>query len=496
MTMKKIFYLLTSCILGLTSCTLDINQNPNAISNASNDDVFPTAEMNLAATVAVGFNMNGGYNAEIYAQNAGCSNYLKYSQFEVTATNTAGSYTQLYTRILQQLQVVLNQSENLPNNVLAATALRAYTYQLLVDAYGETPYSEALTTITQPKYDDGADVYAGIIKELEDAKSKVNDKDLVCKNILFGKRTATTTKVDEWVKFANTVLLKLYMRESKVVDNKAKIAALIAEDNFITEDVVYNKCWDDSEGSYSPLFAESKTIANDLTLNYGITATVKNEGVNDLRLYANWKDGNKGLIGGVSGSNLSSEMSGTKTADMAQPNYRYDMPVYLMTMAEVDFFIAEFYATQNVDHAKAKAYYEKAVSESFATAGVDDVSAAVTSEAYPYDSTNPMKNIGIQKWIHYASALMGFEGWCELRRIGYPAFSDQKAEDIITNDVSKFNAVPQYYEVGTLYTPKSVFNEVGAKKLRQRFDYSESSTQYNKNVPATKAPTEPIFWNK
>ena len=431
---------MTSCILGLTSCTLDINQNPNAISNASNDDVFPTAEMNLAATVAVGFNMNGGYNAEIYAQNAGCSNYLKYSQFEVTATNTAGSYTQLYTRILQQLQVVLNQSENLPNNVLAATALRAYTYQLLVDAYGETPYSEALTTITQPKYDDGADVYAGIIKELEDAKSKVNDKDLVCKNILFGKRTATTTKVDEWVKFANTVLLKLYMRESKVVDNKAKIAALIAEDNFITEDVVYNKCWDDSEGSYSPLFAESKTIANDLTLNYGITATVKSEGVNDLRLYANWKDGNKGLIGGVSGSNLSSEMSGTN--------------------------------------------------------GVDDVSAAVTSEAYPYDSTNPMKNIGIQKWIHYASALMGFEGWCELRRIGYPAFSDQKAEDIITNDVSKFNAVPQYYEVGTLYTPKSVFNEVGAKKLRQRFDYSESSTQYNKNVPATKAPTEPIFWNK
>ena len=170
--MKKTIITLASCaVMGLASCSLDINDNPNAISSASNDNILPTAEMNLAATVAVGFNMYGGYNAEIYAQNAGCTNYLKYSQFEVTATNTQGSYSQLYSRVLQQLEVVRRQSENEPGTFLAATALRAYTYQLLVDAYGETPYSEALTDNTQPKYDDGKDVYAGIIAELEEAKA-------------------------------------------------------------------------------------------------------------------------------------------------------------------------------------------------------------------------------------------------------------------------------------------------------------------------------------
>lgn len=493
--MKKTIITLASCaVMGLASCSLDINDNPNAISSASNDNILPTAEMNLAATVAVGFNMYGGYNAEIYAQNAGCTNYLKYSQFEVTATNTQGSYSQLYSRVLQQLEVVRRQSENEPGTFLAATALRAYTYQLLVDAYGETPYSEALTDNTQPKYDDGKDVYAGIIAELEEAKAAATASSSVCANLTFGKTTATTGNAAEWIKFANSILLKLYMRESGVVDTKAKVAALIAENNFITSDVVYDQCWSNASGSYSPLYTESKTITSDLTLNYNITATVKAEGVNDSRLYANWYDGVKGMVGNVSGTNLSAELAGTNTADLAQPNYRYDMPAYLMTVAEVDFFLAEYYAKAG-DNAKAKSMYEAAIAASFATAGVADVSAAVTSEAYPYDSNNPMKNIGIQKWIHYATTMQGFEAWCELRRIGYPAFSGQTAEEIIASDLKNFSAVPSTYIPGTIHTPKNVYAPVGAGQLRQRFDYASSSTQYNNNVPATKNPTVPVFWN-
>lgn len=494
--MKKLIFALASCVLGLTSCTLDINDDPNAISSAENDNIFPTAEMNLAATVGVGFNMYGGYNAEIYGQNAGCTNYLKYSQFEVTATNTGSSYTQLYSRVLQQLKVVAEQSKNEPGTYLAAMTLRAYTYQMLVDAYGETPYSEALTDLTQPKYDDGKDVYAGIIKELEDAKAAASASDAVCANILVGKTTAAAGLAGDWIKFANSLLLKLYMRESKVVNNNDKIAALIGEDNFIAADVVYNKCFGNAEGSYSPLFQEHKTIANDLTLNYAITATYAAQGVEDERLFALWNKGAKGMIGSVSGTNLSSELPDANTADLAQPNYTFDMPVYLMTVAEVEFFKAEYYAILSVDHGKAEAAYKKAVAASFATADVADVSAAVTSKAYPYDKANPMKNIGIQKWMHFASTLMGFEGWCELRRIGYPEFSNQSAMEIIGQDLANFSVSPLYYTPGTIYTPKSVFNLVGDKKLRQRFDYASTSTQYNNNVPATKNPTTPVFWSK
>ena len=493
---KKLLYTLAGCALfGLASCDLDINDNPNAITSIGNDNIFPTAEMNLAATMGVGFNVYGGYNAEVYSQNAGCSNYLDYSQFRVTSTNTNSSYTQLYSRVLQQLEVVRRQSAAEPGSYLAATALRAYTFQVLVDAYGETPYTEALTDETQPHYDEGADVYAGVIAELEAAKAGAEATSAVCANLTFGKTTATTGTAGDWLKFANSVLLKLYMRESGVADVKDKVSKLVAEDNFITEDVVYDKCWGNATGSYSPLYTEYLTIQNDWALNYAVSATYKSEGVNDMRLYALWGEGEKGMVGTASGSNLSTEMSGTQPAAFAQPAYSYDMPVYLMTVAEVEFFLAEYYAKMAVDHAKAKAHYEAAVSASFQTAGVADVAAAVVTEAWPYNAGEPMKAIGVQKWLHYASTLQGFEAWCEVRRIGYPAFSGQDGEDIIENDVKNFNLVPAFYQPGTLYTPKSVYSLVGDNKLLQRFDYAQVSTQYNNNVPATKQPTVPVFWN-
>lgn len=495
--MNKFIYTIAGCaMLTLSSCDLDINDDPNAISSVTNDNVFPTAEMNLATTAAVQFNILGGYNAEMYSQNAGSSNYLDYSQFLVTATNSSGAYTQLYSRVLQQLEVVRKQSENEPGTYLAATVLRAYTYQMLVDAFGETPYTEALTDKTQPKYDNGVDVYAGIIKELEDAKAAAAPADAVCANILFGKTTAAATKASEWISFANSLLLKLYMRESGVKDVKAQVAALIAEDNFIAADVVFDQCWSNAVGSYSPLFGEHKKIATDIVINYAVSATVKAEGANDTRLNTMWAAGEKGMIGTVSGTNLSAEFSPAKDSHFAQPNYSFDMPVYLMTVSEIKFFLAEYYAVLAPDMAKAEQYYKEALAASFATLGAADVSADIAANAYPFDAANPMKAIGIQKWIHLTATLQGFEGWCELRRIGYPEFSDQTAEDLINTDIAGYKEVPQTYEPGTLYTPKNVYAKVGSKKLRQRFDYAASSIQYNNNVPATKDPTVPVFWNE
>ena len=494
-TMKFFKYAFASCaMMALTACDMDINDDPNAISEASNDNIFPTAEMNLAATIGVDFNIYGGYNAEMYSQNSGSSNYLDYSRFDVTSTNSSLAYSQLYARVLQQLEIVRQQSLNEPGTYLAATTLRAYAFQALVDAYGETPYTEALGVQTQPKYDDGDEVYAGIIAELEAAKAAASPQAAVCANLLFGKTTAAAGKAEDWLPFANSLLLKLYMRESGVVDVKDKVDALVAENNFIAEDIVFDKCWGNAVGSYSPLFTEQKVVATDIVINYAVSATVRAEGVNDQRLAANWKEGTKGMIGTVSGTNLSSELPTATDADFVQPAYRFDMPVYLMTKAEVCFFLAEYYARLNVNMAKAKNCYLQALKASCETAGVKDVSADIASGAYPFED-NPMRAIGVQKWIHLTSTLQGFEGWCELRRIGYPAFSDQTADELIGTDIASYNLLPQTYEPATLYTPKGVYNKVGAKKLRQRFDYAASSTQYNNNVPATKDPTVPVFWN-
>ena len=89
--MKKILSIILSSVLflGLNGCKdhLDINSDPNspASENLTSDMIMPAAEMNIAATYAYTLHILGAYNVEYYAQQFGTPNYVKYSQFEVSA---------------------------------------------------------------------------------------------------------------------------------------------------------------------------------------------------------------------------------------------------------------------------------------------------------------------------------------------------------------------------------------------------------------------------
>lgn len=160
--MKKILLPLLALTITATSCNkyLDINIDPNAPSgeNVTNDLIITGVEMNLATSYGNFFRILGGYYSQQYSQLFGTSNYLDYSQFVSSQTRTSGTYTQLNTRVLGNLQTIRDKSSATEDwgTYLAATTLRAFTYQALVDAYGETPYTEALNgAILAPKYDDG-----------------------------------------------------------------------------------------------------------------------------------------------------------------------------------------------------------------------------------------------------------------------------------------------------------------------------------------------------
>ena len=161
--MKKLA-IISTIILGLaaTSCNsyLDINESPNSPkeSDLNASILFPAAEMNLASSYGDFLRITGGYYAQYYVQSFGTSNYLDYSRFEMSATRSSSTYTQLNTRTLKNLQLVREIAAKNENwgDYLAATTLRAFTYQVLVDCYGEVPYTEALDASNPtPKYDDG-----------------------------------------------------------------------------------------------------------------------------------------------------------------------------------------------------------------------------------------------------------------------------------------------------------------------------------------------------
>ena len=237
--MKKIFITLALAVGLMTSCQdyLDINKSPNSPSaeNMTPDMMFPAVEMNLATSYGDFLRIVGGYYSQHYSQLTGTSNYLDYSQFNMSATRSSGTYTQLNTRVLGNLETVRDYASANEEwgTYLAATVLRAFTYQVLVDCYEQVPYTEAQSTDhPSPKYDDGLDIYKGVIAEIDNALAKVSDADLVCSNFLFPSATA-----QEWVKFANALKLKMYMRMSAAADVQTALDALVDEGNFPAADV-------------------------------------------------------------------------------------------------------------------------------------------------------------------------------------------------------------------------------------------------------------------
>lgn len=494
--MKKIVFLFAIIILGMTSCDnyLDINKDPNSPSgeNVTSDMIFSGTEMNLASSYGNFFRTVGGYYAQHYAQIFGTSNYIDYSQFKMSAVRSSGAYTQLCTRTLKNLETVRQQSEEAEEwgTYLAATTLRVFTYQLLVDAYGEVPYTQALDLNNlSPEYDDGLTVYNGILGELDEALSKVSSSSFVCTNFLFGTSTA-----DEWMKFAKALKLKLLMRVSNVQDVQSELSELVGEDDFPTSDVSWDDCWADETGKASPYFQEEHaayfgSTQKNVVANIAYMQTMLES--NDMRMPKFFEANEDGeYTGGVSGTNFATSTT-YQSSYFCRPVFTYDMPVYLISVSEIEFFKAEYYARYGTA-ADAESHYKSAIEASFVSAGLSASDATdIYTTYYPWNNTNYAKLIGIQKWIALGG-VNNFEAWCEMRRLKYPEFGTVTGSDLYNESSQVYT--PASYIAGTLYTPIHYNTDLGAGKILQRLKYAESSTSRNSNSPTNKGDAIPVFW--
>lgn len=501
--MKKLFILSTIALsAALSSCDkfMDINKDPNSpdASALTTDMLFPAAEMNIAGSYGDFLRICGGYFSQHYSQTFGTSNYLDYSQFTMSATRSSSTYQYLNARALSNLKTVREKAVadgDFATN-LAATTLWAFTYQVLVDCYGELPYSDSFKGNPMPKYDEGADIYAGVIKELEEALAQPLNSQ-TCTNFLFPSKSSA-----EWEAFANAVLLKLYMRESGVADVQSKLDALVAENNFPESDVAYTN-WSNEAGHMSPFYAEEfatnwgSTQVNVIG-NIAIIRTMQQLNADgdvvfeDGRLEKFFQPNNAGnYTGGVSGTNFATAEGDQKSATYwNRPVASFDMPVYMITRSEIEFFLAEYYA-KKANAGEAQAHYNAAIEASFASAGAEGADEAI--DMFPYKQANYKECIGISKWIALAGT-NPFESWCEMRRLGYPAFGSVSGNDLY--NMSSHVYSPEKYVPGTLYTPIQVNGNLGAGKILQRFPYAESSSTRNSNAPKQTEAVygTPVFW--
>lgn len=152
------------------------------------------------------------------------------------AVDQNGTWSTAYANLLNDVKALKDLAEkgNFRRHLAIAQTIEAYVLMVLVDQFGDVPYSEALDpTNFNPNRDAGAEVYRAAFTLLNEAKANFVDASSIGNpNDLFYARNYT-----KWTRLANTLLLRYHLN-LKLVDKAgatAAINALIAENNFLKD---------------------------------------------------------------------------------------------------------------------------------------------------------------------------------------------------------------------------------------------------------------------
>lgn len=230
--MRRKYFMYSFAALSLiaiagTGCKkfLDVNQNLNSPTPASVQlsYVLSAAERNIAGNLALGSGL--GSTMSVYThQTTGRVGADRYG------AGSAG-WEGLYAAIAN-LNVVIKRGTEEKRFVYAGISkiLKAYTFSMLVDVWGDVPFSEFdrfEEGITQPKFDKGAEIYPKLIAMLDEGIADLNNPTVNpskpgADDYIYKGNTAL------WIKAANTIKLKLYTQVRLVQDVRTQVTALLA----------------------------------------------------------------------------------------------------------------------------------------------------------------------------------------------------------------------------------------------------------------------------
>lgn len=220
-------------VLTITSCDnifdLDINKNPNSPTEVTPDLLLPTIMLNGAYNLSSLGDAGQGFTG---------ASYDVYTTTSMSFTSFQGTWTSMYSGALKDLNEVfkyidanIGDNPSLARYLGVAQVLKAYYFSVMVDLWGDVPYSEAFNANNpadpnqNPKYDDASAIYDDLLKLCDDAVTNLNATSSVSLNTSDPMYGGSVTR---WIELANTLKLRLLIQTSKVRDNKAAIDALVA----------------------------------------------------------------------------------------------------------------------------------------------------------------------------------------------------------------------------------------------------------------------------
>lgn len=221
MKLKIIYAALIAATIITQGCNpdtlTDLNKNPNRVDKVIPEYMFTGAILNTPQD-NYGVIAQGMQYFSTYKEVPGVGD--KYYSFG--GTGAPFDYYTIKLNRLYQIENALkeNPSENV-NKIALCRILRAYYFHQLTDVAGDVPYFDAMQGENgnlKPKYDAQRAIYLDMFKELEEAAASLDGtKPNFGTADLFYKGD-----VAKWRKFANTLMLRLGMRLSKVEEPLAK----------------------------------------------------------------------------------------------------------------------------------------------------------------------------------------------------------------------------------------------------------------------------------
>jgi hypothetical protein len=423
-------------IIGTFSCELPDNVDPKHPEEASPQALFTNAQRQLGDYVST---MDYNYNiSRFFVQYWTEVTYLTEVRFDFSDRSIPDNFwNAMYRDVLmdfKEAEKMVNQTDfaepEFPkrDNMLAIIDIhQVYSYHLLVDAFGNVPYTEALDpNNATPKYDDAETIYKDLISrltedinQLDPLAGSFDDYDL-----FYGGDAAM------WKKFAASLKFRLAMRLADSDPDYSQTAA---------NEALSTGVFDSQD--QSAVFEFTKLAPHVHSIYEWFTLDGRKDVVPTNTLYApmdSLNDPRKNdffskvdTTGDGVGDYYNPQPYGIQVETYSAVShftdqfYEPDFEHVFMDYVEMEFLKAEAAERGGYDvSGSAEEHYNNAITASIERWGgtEDEAEDYLAQEDVAYSSAEGTwkEKIGLQKWI--ALYNRGNEAWASWRILDYPNF--------------------------------------------------------------------------
>ncbi|MBD2703473.1 SusD/RagB family nutrient-binding outer membrane lipoprotein [Spirosoma sp. BT702] len=211
-------------IAGACKDFVEINSDPNNPTTPVLELLLPATQISMAGSLR---DVNQG--TSIVMQHLYTATASRNFQ---DGTDYQQSWNALYTQVLNDIEIVIREGTRLQrwDYVSIAKLQKAYLYSIMVDLWGDIPYTDASKglTVSDPTFESGAAIYDKLFTLIDEGLADANKGNFAIQpttaDIIYkGDKAA-------WIRMGNSLKLKLFNQIRLVQTDKAKagIAALLS----------------------------------------------------------------------------------------------------------------------------------------------------------------------------------------------------------------------------------------------------------------------------